>query len=251
MTTIGFDCETLSYVNLTTQGADVYTADPRTRCLMFCWKPIGVAAPVKAGFEGQPPPDDFVEHIRQGGRLSGWNVLNFDRRGYDRLLPPPRGFAPVAPEAWEDTSHRAAHANLPRSLDGCAQAVGLGFRTDLKDVNRIRRVTNAEKSPLPTTMLDAMSGAKPVIRTKDGRGRYLPPEQWKIEKYVTLSGVEISAEHFGDLAWLAQRCPQDVELEEAIALRLPPWPTFEPWLSMPAIDRRINDRGILIDVPLV
>jgi hypothetical protein len=41
---------------------------------------------------------------------------------------------------------------------------------------------------------------------------------------------------------------QDVELESGIMQRLPDWPAIAPWLSMPAIDRKINDRGILLDV---
>jgi len=37
--------------------------------------------------------------------------------------------------------HLAAAANLPRSLDSCAKAVGVPHDTDLKDSNRIRRIT--------------------------------------------------------------------------------------------------------------
>ena len=34
-------------------------------------------------------------------------------------------------------------------------------------------------------------------------------------------------------------------------LRLPPFPNVHPWLAMPNIDRKINDRGVLIDISLV
>ena len=44
---------------------------------------------------------------------------------------------------------------------------------------------------------------------------------------------------------------KDVLTEEATAANLPAWPQVEPWLAMPAIDRKINDRGILVDVDLV
>jgi DNA polymerase len=58
----------------------------------------------------------------------------------------------------------------------------------------------------------------------------------------------VSISLFEDMQWLAERCVQDVELESGIMQRLPDWPAIAPWLSMPAIDRKINDRGILLDV---
>lgn len=54
-----------------------------------------------------------------------------------------------------------------------------------------------------------------------------------------------------DLVRLGEYCVKDVLTEEATAANLPPWPQVEPWLGMPFIDRKINDRGILVDVELV
>lgn len=54
-----------------------------------------------------------------------------------------------------------------------------------------------------------------------------------------------------DIARLGEYCIQDVATEEATAARLPSWPGMHPWLAMPAIDRRINDRGVMVDLPLV
>jgi DNA polymerase len=54
-----------------------------------------------------------------------------------------------------------------------------------------------------------------------------------------------------DLEWLAARCLLDVQLEEEVLKRLPAGLDVEPWNRMAALDRKINDRGIQVDIPLV
>lgn len=216
------DVETLSYVNLQTMGAEAYTRDLRTRCLMFVYHLVGDPSPGTLWLEGDPPPASFVEHTLGGGRLTGWNVIGFDRLVFRRILTRQHGFPEIPDDAWHDSMHMAAAANLPRSLDGCATAVGLGFEANLKDNNRIRRITNAAKTAMPA----------PVRTILTCPERFDP-------KLVE------------DLQWLAARCVQDVVLEEANMARLPGWPQVRPWLHMPAIDRGINDRGVLMDRALV
>jgi len=224
----GFDAETSSFVNLNL-GADAYTRDPRTRCLMFARKPIGMNTAPRLWREGDPVPYDMIGHIANGGTFSGWNVIGFDRLVYQRIMVPQHGFPPISDDAWKDSMHLAAAANLPRSLDGCAKAVGVQHNVDLKDTNRIRRITDANRTPLPA----------PVGEILDYPERF---QHIRTTPQYTL---------VDDLQWLAARCIQDVEMEEQVLLRLPPWPSMEPWVSMPAIDRRINDRGVMIDLPLV
>lgn len=219
---LGVDCETHSNTDLRLLGAEAYTLDPLTRCLIWGYKPLGVDVPVAQWIEGDPLPDDFLWYVANGYLFSGWNVIGFDRLVYERISVAKHGFPPIDPDRWVDSMHRAAAANLPRGLDGCAKAVGLGFQEDLKDKNIVRRATNAEKTPLPRTLRS--------ILTDPG---------------------DTPKRIMDDMHWLVARNAQDVVLEEGIAMRLPAWPAMEPWLAMPAIDRRINDRGILVDVGLV
>jgi len=219
---MGFDAETASLSPLQTVGADQYTRHPSTRCLMAGYKPIGATKRPALWLEGDPVPDAIRMHIAAGGQFSGWNVIGFDRGIYNRILVPQHGWPALPDDAWIDSMHRAAHDNRPRSLDGCARSLGLEFQSNLKDTARIRRITNLAVTPLP-----ALMGA--ILRNP---GDY-------------------PAKLIEDMTWLAHRCVQDVELEEAVLVRLSPWPVVEPWLNMPAIDRRINDRGILIDTELV
>jgi DNA polymerase len=219
---VSFDAETSSPVNLTVLGADAYTRDPRTRCLMFAWHAVNDPAPPELWLEGDPVPPGFAAVAASGTPLTGWNVIGFDRQVYDRILVARHGFPPINGDLWKDSMHAAAMANLPRSLDGCAGAVGVAHDKSLKDSNRIRRITDANRTLIPAPVGD-------ILRDP---GRF-------DEKLVD------------DLQWLAARCRQDVLMEEQVLVRLPPWPGIEPWLSMPAVDRRINDRGVMIDLPLV
>lgn len=223
--TFSLDAETYSPVNLRAAGADVYSRHPQTRCLMLCYHPVGALLEHwRLWFEGQPPPAELVAHILSGGFVAGWNVILFDRWIYERVLVARHGFPPIDADKWKDSMHLAAHANMPRSLDGCAKFLGLQFELNLKDSTRIRRITNATKTVIPAPMATIVAN----------------PQNYK-PKLVE------------DLQWLSNRCVQDVDLEERVLThpRMPPWPTVDPWLAMPAIDRRINDRGILCDIELV
>ena len=221
MQIISFDLETSSKSPLQTVGSYRYIADPSTRALMFAWHPVGAPEKPRLWCEGEPIPEDFVQQIQNGCSFSGWNVQSFDRLGYRTLLVDRFGFPPIPDDNWVDSMHRAAAANLPRSLDGCAKAVGMPFEANLKDSNRIRRITDANRTEIPYLVSDILTGRAPV-----------------------------SPKLLEDMQWLAARCVQDVEMEEGVLLRLPEWPQMQPWRFMPHIDRKINDRGILLDVKL-
>lgn len=225
----GVDIETSSRAPLKTVGASKYLHHQSTVCLMVSWWPIGDRHAPRLWCHGDPVPDEIVWHTQRGGSWSGWNVLNFDRHGW-RLLLERLGFPPIPDDLWIDSIHLAAAANLPRSLDGCAKALQLPFVADLKDNKRIGRITDQTKTPL----------------TWDTTGHI----HFGDRIYGNLKPAQLAALD-DDMTWLKWRCVQDVALESAVVTMLPAWPKVQPWLHMPAIDRRINDRGVLIDVPLV
>lgn len=231
---MSMDAETHSSVDLTSRGADAYTRDPGTRALMMAYHLVGSSSPGRLWLEGDPVPPEWTWHVNNGGKLSGWNVMFFDRLVYNRILVPRWGFPAVSDDAWVDSMHRASVGNRPRSLDACGKAVGLPFDANLKDKNNVRRITSAKTSVIPGTVSDILNGRIELFPELQGRFR-----QNAATKLVN------------DLTWLAERCRQDIVMEEALLSRLPEWPTVEPWLNMPYIDRKINDRGVLLDVELV
>jgi DNA polymerase len=229
---VSADEETGGTVDLGTQGADKYSRSEDTRCYMLAFHPAGSAEPGRLWLEGDPVPPEWIWHVNNGSYFSGWNVNFFDRLIYNRILVPKHGFPLLSDDAWVDSMHAASAANMPRALDSCGKFIGLPFNVDLKDKNRIRRITNLNKTPIPSdvTMSDILNGRAPEIAGRKTVGK---------------------ATMLDEFTWLAARCRQDIVMEEDLMLRLPPWPQIEPWRNMPAIDRRINDRGILLDIPLV
>jgi DNA polymerase len=200
------DLEIRWIADLKKVGPNNYFDHPETDAFCMAYHKMGDANPPKLWRCGEPPPEELVLHLRNGGKLAGWNVRGFDRIGWQKILVPRYGFPSVDDDVWLDSMHLSALSNLPRSLDGCATAVGVPYVGDLKDNVRLLRVTNKTRTPV------------------------------------------MSAE---DIAWLENRCVQDVVMEELTFRALTPWLAVEPWLHMPAIDTRINDRGVLADAELV
>jgi DNA polymerase bacteriophage-type len=214
---IGVDLETSSPVDLATHGAQVYADHQATRCLIAYWRAFDLV-----WLEGDPVPDVIADFIATDGMFSGWNVVGFDRLIWERVLVRYHGFPSMPADNWVDTMHQAAAMNLPRSLAGCAKAAGVPFTGDLKDDNRIKRITNANRTFIPYPLNAVLNGTIPV-----------------------------SAKLLDDLTWLRDRCIQDVGMEDGVLKKLAPFPSVPPWIHMREVDRKINDRGILLDQQLI
>ena len=214
---LSIDFETWSEADIRKLGARAYAAHPSTRVLMMAYHWVGDSAKPKLWLAGMPVPPELLWVLNNGAYFSGWNI-NFERAVWAEKAIPINGFPVASPECWLDTMHLAAAANLPRSLDGASLSTG-GPKKDKEG---------------HTLMLQLTSGK----RTKreqlfDGEQLCISPKlQEKWEKFKSY-------------------CVKDVEAEEGVALRVPAWPDVHPWVNMPAIDRRINDRGILVDIELV
>lgn len=227
---VSFDAETYSPVDLNRQGADRYARDPATRCLMFAWHVAGDLSDPSLWLEGDPVPPAFAQLVASDAQFSGWNVIGFDRLIYNYILVAFHHFPPIDDDRWIDSMHRAAAANLPRGLDACARALKLTFDSDLKDKHRVVRITKADKTVISsnTRFIADFPDEHPATNKTTGK--------------LTL---------YDDLSWLANRCVQDVWLEENVLANLPPWIPTTPWVRMPTVDRDINDRGIMMDRLLV
>jgi len=236
------DVETWSAVDLTKRGSDAYSRDPGTRALMMAYHLAGSPDPGRLWLEGDPVPPEWVRHVNNGGMFSGWNVVGFDRLIYMRKFVELWGFPPIHDDAWIDSMYRASASNRPQSLDACGKSIGLQFDADLKDKNRIRKITSAARTPLPigVTISDILNGRVAIESNK------------KVLAEAKEAGrVLLTRALYDDLVWLTNRCRQDIVMEEELLARLPEWPQMQPWLHMPSINRKQNDRGILLDIPLV
>lgn len=213
MTILRLDFETRSRVELTEVGTYEYAFDPSTDIWVMAW-----------AFDGDEPAlwrpewtglDDGlvvpeVADAVRGGVQMRAWNANFERLIWNAILRVRYGF-PVAPlPLWYDTAADAAAMALPRKLERAAVALGLAERKDDAGRRLMMRMT------------------KPREPTKTD------PREWWDEPAKQIR--------------LGEYCAQDVRVERAVEERIRYLPDSERELYL--LDQKINDRGVLIDVPL-
>ena len=212
------DFETWSEGDLRQLGARGYARHHSTRILMLAYHIHGVPGKPNLWFPGQPFPQELAWVIDNGGLFCGWNSIEFERHIWRGVGVKIHGWPEVPDERWIDIMHLAAMANVPRSLEGAAYAVG-GPKKDTDGHKLMLELTNGNRTPRDLLFDGERLCVSPKIQEKWDR--------------------------------LVPYCQDDVTAEEGVAVRLPPWPDIYPWRHIPIIDRHINDRGILMDHALV
>ena len=135
----------------------------------------------------------------------------FERAAFAKWLD-----ADMPPEEWEDTMILAAYNGLPMSLD----AAGAALQLPEQKMKEGKALINYFCKP-----------CKPTITNK-GRTRNLPehaPEKW---------------------ATFCEYCRRDVEVTQTIYYRLASYPVTDFERKVWALDARINERGVLVDMEL-
>lgn len=197
----------------TRSGTDIkrglwhYTHDKDAAALCFGYA-INGARPV-LWVPSQPNPQDLFDHIAGGGLFAAWNCM-FEWHVWNYICVPKYGWSPLPLEQCVDTMAWAAAQNLPQSLAGCGEAMGLAPE-----------------------------------EAKSKRGKYLISKLC-VPQRLTKTRSEVWNNDPDLLKELGEYCLQDVVSEEAIAKRLRPISAFEQsvWLAT----QRINLRGLPVAV---
>jgi DNA polymerase bacteriophage-type len=214
MTMLSIDFETASTVDLRRTGVARYAHHPTTRVL--CMAYAFDNDPVELWRPDQPFPAAVAEHVRNHGRVRGWNI-KFEyyiwtfvlRRPYHHLSLPL-----LSPGTLDDTMAQAAYWGLPLSLDMASRAIGASTQKDadghalMLRMCRPRSITPGTNAPV----------------------WWHETDQAKYDR-------------------LCEYCKTDVEAEREIASRLNPLPPHEQ--SIWRMDFRINRRGVAVDLELV
>lgn len=209
--TCGFDLESRSRTNIKSAGSYKYIEDPSTKLLCFAYA-FDDQAP-KPWVPGDPEPTDLLDHIENGGEISGWNVGGFDSPFWNAIIAPQYDWPRIQVTQLNDTMARAAMMNLPQKLGDCARVLNMP--------------EDQQKNKRGEYLINRL--CKPKIRRKGG----LPIEEYFVE----------DPELFRELAY--EYCPQDVVTERALASRLVQLPERERrfWI----VTQRINERGVPVD----
>jgi len=116
------DFESRSLLDLTKVGTVIYANEPSTYVWCFAWAfnhdKVALWEP------GQPIPKRIIEHIANGGTVSGFSV-QFEYHMWNIVLPRQLGqvLPPMTYQQLDCTQARAVVMGLPRNLDALAGAL--------------------------------------------------------------------------------------------------------------------------------
>ena len=165
---------------------------------------------IKRWRPGSPPPIDLLMHVQQGGMISGWNAAGFELKVW-RHLTARYHWPPLRLEQVVDTmAHSRAYA-LPGKLEKAAEVLSLKEQKDAAG-DRLIKMFAMPRNPTKANVELRITPADE------------PEEFGRFEAY----------------------CDQDVRTEQEVAKYVPPLTPEgrEDWLC----DRRINDRGVQVDI---
>lgn len=252
MPDLHIDFETFSYAPLRTCGAYRYAVDPTTEILCCCWasgnqevetwvpcitleqaKALGMqqvtdytesyvvdrgsnvvsTRRMKAWHFGKKVPKPLADSIARGDTIIAHNA-QFERAILQAVVHRRHGGPRTKVRQFACTAARSAAAGLPRSLEGAGNALGTTAQKDVEGAKLLKVFAMPRK---PTKA--------------DKRTRILPTEQHH------------------DFIRLVEYCQQDVRTERDVDAVVPHLNDLEQQVFW--FDMQINERGLLIDIPLV
>ncbi len=204
------DIETFSPEDLTTAGVYRYAESPLFEILLLAYS-FGIYDPVKIIDLTQSGtfPTDVLEALKDSNCLKIAHNANFERVCLESYFD-----FDIALESWRCSAVKSAACGLPRKLEGAYPALGL-------PVEHMKKEGKA--------LIHYFS--KPVKPTKANGGRVFnspsdSPDKW---------------------AEFKEYCKQDVVAEMHIWEALRPYEMYDQ--DEYILDQKINDRGVLVDIP--
>lgn len=260
---ITIDFESRSPIDIKKCGGYVYWAHPLTEVMMLSVKiddgPTRVWIPPQ--FRGLKDTEISDEELKQAMDNADVVIAHnaaFERNGFKYGMGR-FGFSPIPLEKIRDTSSQALMCALPRDLDSAAK-YGLGGKEE-KDATG-HRLMLAMSKPRAFTKAEAI----PLLPLLVERG-FLPADAtWQqAKKFQTEFISEFSLTGVGD-QWLCENliryregkedylrlveyARQDVVVERELYKSLPRIPDAE--LKVYQWSETVNDRGIMVNIPVV
>lgn len=206
------DIETFSSVDIKKAGAFRYTEAPDFEILLvaYAWDNEPVRV-LQDFFLGNPEAEAIEQALFDPSVVKVAHNSAFERAAFSRHLG-----RDMPPEQWEDTLVLAAYNGLPLSLEGCGAALGL----------------EAQKIREGTLLINYFCKPCKPTKANGGRTRNLPehaPDKW--ERFKAYAG-------------------RDVEVCQAIWHRLAKFRVTDFERRIWALDARINERGVMVDLEL-
>lgn len=215
MTTLWFDCETYSELDLKKHSTHRYAAHPSTEITVAQWA-LNDGEPRVHDCTGGAWNDEHYEELRTALYDPSVIVVAHNSH-FDRTLLRHVWGIDIPVERWRDTMIKAMAHGLPGGLEKIGDVLGLP--TDLAKDKRGKQLIQMFCKPAP-------KGSKIKRKTRDTH-----PAEW---------------------AEFLEYSRQDIVSMREIDRRLPVWNYREGGaeLALWHLDQRINDRGFAVDLSL-
>lgn len=208
---LSLDFETRSAVKLRDAGVHRYAGDPTTDIL--CMAYAFEAQQPKLWLPGEPVPEEFHVAINWNSEIRAWNAM-FERVIWKLLLSPRYGFPEPKLEQYRCTMVEAAALGLPMGLGECARVLAV----------------DAQKQEEGRRLIQQLSRPRRRRKSDVGDGPFFWEDPERLQR-------------------MYEYCMDDVRAERAVAAMLRPLSDFEQ--NLYHLDQRINDRGVMFDLPYV
>ena len=216
MKTLSIDLETFSSADLSKTGVYKYTEAPDFEILLFGYSADGGPVRVVDIATGEQVPDEVIAALTDEDCIKWAFNSAFERVCLSGWLGLPTGQY-LSPNSWRCTMIRSAYMGLPLSLQGVGAVIGLEKQklTEGKDL-----IKYFCQPCLPTKA----NGGRSRNRPKDA------PDKWAAFKTYNARDVEV-----------------EMAIQEKLSGFLVPDSVWDEY----HIDQEINDRGVMLDMPLV
>ena len=205
------DIETYSGESLADCGVHRYAEHPEFQILLFAYAFDEAPVTVVDLAQGATLPAPVLRALTDPKVVKVAHNATFERTCIGRMLG-----KELDPLQWECTMAQCARCGLPLSLGEAAKALGL----EVQKMTEGKKLIKQFCLPHEATLL---GGSERVLPTDDLKG-------WQTFKDYCRMDVEVERELDKALAWL-----EPTQDEKALY----------------ALDQRINDRGVLVDMQLV
>lgn len=213
MTVLQIDLETYSSIDLKTAGVHRYVEASDFEILLFAYAFDSDPVRVIDLTDFQSIPKDVLDALRTDVIKTAWNA-GFERAAIARQLG-----LDCSPESWRCSMAHAYTLGLPGSLDKAAKALGLG--------------DEAQKDAKGRSLIKYFSVPCKPTKVNGGRTRNYPhhdPDKW--QQYIEYNR-------------------QDVVVERAVRKKLERFPVPDREWRVWALDQKINDCGVKVDLHLI
>lgn len=250
MSIISLDFETRSEINLVKTGVYPYAEHESTDIWCLSYSIDGAEpqtwSPHHSDYSSLP--HDLLASLPTA-EMRAWNAP-FEKAIWDAIMVGKYGWPEIRPEQWVDSAAEAAALQLPRSLAGAAEALGLEQQKDMGDRGKKLMLKMCKPRRIGCWWI------------RDRNGTPHGPFATKAEATACMRGLPGGSSYHQDshtiLWWeddemledLILYCENDVRTEQAVVERLGRRLTGAE-RQVELMTQRMNDRGVNVDWDLV